>query len=79
MVVNEETIRFPEKQRERDQTEREREREREGYSQNREQQKITLLIINKINRMFTQFSARALPAAKFLIAQLANLTDDAIA
>ena len=77
MVVNEETIRFPEKQRERDQTERER--EREGYSQNREQQKITLLIINKINRMFTQFSARALPAAKFLIAQLANLTDDAIA
>ena len=77
MVVNEETIRFPEKQRERDQTERER--EREGYSQNREQQKITLLIINKINRMFTQFSARALPAAKFLIAQLANLTDDTIA
>ena len=29
MVVNEETIRFPEKQRERDQTEREREREKD--------------------------------------------------
>ena len=65
--------------REKETRQREREREREGYSQNREQQKITLLIINKINRMFTQFSARALPAAKFLIAQLANLTDDAIA
>ena len=29
MLVNEETIRFPEKQRERDQTEREREREKD--------------------------------------------------
>ena len=41
MVVNEETIRFPEKQRERDQTERERERETRIFTEQRATENYT--------------------------------------